>query len=272
MRWFLSARPLVRRGQTAVIPCSTFVTMGASRDDFVKYPRTPHLFGSTGTDDDKHLGRRESERLIADGSLIVEEKLDGTNVGIHFTSAGRMVLQCRGHEITEGMHPQYDLFKQWTSVKRAMLEAMLGARFILYGEWLYAKHSVHYRALPHYFFEFDVFDKDAGRFLDLAARLRLLKGTGLQTVPVVHRGAASIEELRGLIRGSAFDSTFENPGSGRVDAVMEGLYLRTEANGFVTARAKLVRPEFVEKVKQSDHWQHRAMVPNALVAGADIWS
>ena len=55
------------------------------------------------------------------------------------------------------MHPQYDLFKQWTSVKRPVLEAMLGNRFILYGEWLYAKHSVHYRSLPHYFFEFDHF-------------------------------------------------------------------------------------------------------------------
>ena len=84
--------------------------MGATRDDFIKYPRTPHLFGSKGTDDDKHLGRRESEAFIADPSLIVEEKIDGTNVGIHFTTTGRMVLQCRGHEITEGMHPQYDLF------------------------------------------------------------------------------------------------------------------------------------------------------------------
>src|SRR5436190_7537353 len=150
--------------------------MGATRDDFIKYPRTPHLFGSKGTDDDKHLGRKESEAFIADESLIVEEKLDGTNVGIHFTPRGRMVLQCRGHEITEGMHPQYDLFKQWTSVKRPVLEAMLGSRFILYGEWLYAKHSVHYRALPHYFFEFDLYDKDAAQFLALATRLQMLDG------------------------------------------------------------------------------------------------
>jgi hypothetical protein len=246
--------------------------MGASRDNFVKYPRTPHLFGSTGTADDKHLGRRESGRFIADASLVAEEKLDGTNVGIHFTAAGRMVLQCRGHEITEGMHPQYDLFKQWTSVKRPVLERLLGSRFIVYGEWLYAQHSVRYRALPHYFFEFDIYDKDAARFLDLTARLRLLEGTGLQTVPVVHRGAATLEELHALIARSAFDSAFEHPGGGRTDALMEGLYLRTEADGFVTARAKLVRPEFVEKVKQSEHWQHRAMVPNGLAAGADIWS
>lgn len=46
-------------------------------------------------------------------------------MGIHFTSAGQMILQCRGHEITEGMHPQYNLFKQWTAVKRSALESIL---------------------------------------------------------------------------------------------------------------------------------------------------
>lgn len=246
--------------------------MGTSRDDFIKYPRTPHLFGSKGTDDDRHLGRKESEAFIADPSLIVEEKVDGTNVGIHFSSTGRMVLQCRGHEITEGMHPQYDLFKQWTSVKRPVLEVMLESRFILYGEWLYAKHSVHYRSLPHYFFEFDIYDKDAGQFLDLDARLQMLNGTGLLTVPVLHRGSLSAEELRALIGISAFESVFDNPISGRTDNLMEGLYLRTEARGYVTGRAKAVRPEFVEKVKQSEHWQHQAMVPNRLAKGVDIWT
>src|SRR5207237_4821401 len=123
---------------------------------------------------------------------IVEEKIDGTNVGIHFTSVGRMVLQCRGHEITEGMHRQYDLFKQWTSVKRPVLEGMRGDQFILYGEWLYAKHSVHYRKLPHYFFEFDLYDKGAAQFLD--TRLQMLDGAGLHTVPVLHRGALTAEE------------------------------------------------------------------------------
>jgi hypothetical protein len=246
--------------------------MGATRDDFIKYPRTPHLFGSKGTDDDKHLGRKESEAFIADLSLIVEEKIDGTNVGIHFTTRGRMVLQCRGHEITEGMHPQYDLFKQWTSVKRPVLEAMLSGRFILYGEWLYAKHSVHYRALPHYFFEFDIYDKDAAQFLDLATRLQMLDGTGLHTVPVLHHGPATAEELRALIGPSAFDSAFDNPVTGRTDHLMEGLYVRTEACGCVTGRAKMVRPEFVEKVKQSEHWQHQAMVPNELAERVEIWA
>ena len=215
--------------------------MGASRDDFTKYPRTPHLFGSRGTDDDKLLGQKESLDFIADASLIVEEKLDGTNVGIHFTSADRIVLQCRGHEITSGMHAQYDLFKQWTMGKRPVLEAMLEDRLILFGEWLYARHSVHYRSLPHYFFEFDMYDKQRQVFLDLAERLERLEGTGIVTVPVVHRGPATAELLGNLIGPSRYDSVFENPVTGRSDNLMEGVYLRTEADGCVTGRAKFVR-------------------------------
>ena len=244
--------------------------MGASRDDFVKYPRTPHLFGSKGTDDDKHLSEPESVEFIADESLIVEEKIDGTNVGIHFTMDGKVVLQCRGHLITQGM--QYDLFKQWTAVKRSIIEERLEDRYILFGEWLYARHSVHYRQLPHYFFEFDIYDKEAAAFLDLETRLTLLDGTGVHTVPVLHRGAVGEEELRALVGPSAFDAAFDNPLTGRTDDLMEGLYLRTEAGGVATGRAKLVRPEFVEKVKQSEHWQHQAMVPNRLADGAGLWS
>jgi len=246
--------------------------MGSSHDEFVKDPRTPHLFGSRGTDDDKHLGEAESLRFVADGSLIVEEKLDGTNVGIHFAADGKMALQCRGHLITEGMHPRYDLFKQWAVVKRPPLEDLLEARYILFGEWLYARHSVHYRGLPHYFFEFDIYDKEMRAFLDLARRLSMLEGSGIQTVPVLHRGAIDRVRLLALIGRSRFDSRFENPLTNRTDDLMEGLYLRTEAGGLVTGRAKVVRPEFVEKIKQSAHWQYQAMTPNQLEHGADLWS
>lgn len=245
--------------------------MGSSRDEFIKYPRTPHLFESKGTDDDKHLNEEESQQFIADGSLIVEEKIDGTNAGIHFAANGELVLQCRGHLITKGMHPQYDLFKQWTAVKRCVIEERLEDRFILFGEWVYARHSVHYRQLPHYFFEFDIYDKNEMTFLSLERRMQLLDGTGIATVPVFHRGAIGKEALADLIGASRFGSQFENPITGRTDNLMEGLYLRTEAAGVVTGRAKFVRPEFVEKVKQSTHWQHQAMVPNLLKEGTDIW-
>lgn len=246
--------------------------MGTSHGEFTKYPRTPHLFGSKGTDDDKHLSEAESTAFISDESLIVEEKIDGTNVGIHFSDAGEMVLQCRGHLITEGMHAQYDLFKQWAAVKRYAMEERLMSDFILFGEWVYARHSIYYRRLAHYFFEFDVYDKKQEAFLDLEQRLELLEGTGIQSVPVIHRGTVTRDDLRALIGPSRFNSHFDNPTTNRADNLMEGLYLRTEVDGIVSGRAKFVRPEFVEKIKQSTHWQHQQMVPNQLADDVDIWS
>ena len=245
--------------------------MGISNGDFIKYPRTPHLFGSKGTSDDKHLGEQASDRFISDESLVVEEKLDGTNVGIHFNDAGELILQSRGHLITDGMHPQYDLFKQWATCKRPVLEKMLGDNFIMFGEWVYAKHSVAYRQLTHFFYEFDIWQKSEQTFLDLDTRLQMLDRTGIETVPVIHRGSLTRKELQPMIGSSQFDAAFDNPITHQTDDLMEGLYLRTEADGFVTARAKFVRPEFVEKIKQSTHWQHREMIANELRDDADIW-
>ncbi len=55
--------------------------MGATRDDFVKYPRTPHLFGSEGTDDDKHLGPEESKGFIGLAKRIqVNNRLRGNAI------------------------------------------------------------------------------------------------------------------------------------------------------------------------------------------------
>jgi hypothetical protein len=93
----------------------------------------------------------------------------------------------------------------------------------------------------------------------------------LPSVPLLHRGPVSQKQLRALVGLSAFDSAFENPFTGRTDDLMEGLYLRTEAAGLVTGRAKFVRPEFVEKVRRSEDWRRQAVVPNRLVEGADIW-
>ena len=246
--------------------------MGTSHGDFIKYPRTPHLFGSKGTDDDKHLSERDSTKLIEDKSLIVEEKIDGTNVGIHFDEQGELVLQCRGHLITPGMHPQYDLFKQWCHVKRDLLEERLQKRYILFGEWMYAKHTIHYRQLTHYFFEFDIYDKVAEHFLSYPRRMKILYQSGIQTVPIVRKGAIKRKMLTELIGNSAFDSHFEHPTTRRTDSLMEGLYVRIEDEISVTGRAKFVRPEFVDKIKESTHWQQQTLVPNLLAAHVDIWN
>ena len=235
--------------------------MGQSRDSFTKYPRTPHIFGSRGTSDDKYLSENDSLELIRSSGLVIEEKVDGANVGIHFAE-GRLVLQCRGHEVTSGMHPQFDPLKAWAEANRGRLHAMLGTRYLLFGEWLYARHHLRYTDLPHYLLEFDTWDKQKGFFLDTPSRERLYQHSQIVSVTVVHTGLLSrFEDLLALLGASAYGND-----------TAEGLYLKVEAEGCVAKRAKYVRQNFTAEVETTgQHWSRRPIETNQLRLGVHLW-
>ncbi len=123
-------------------------------DVIFKYPRTAHIEGSglqAGDDDLDVL----SFRALEGRHLVVEEKMDGANSAVSFTPQGELRLQSRGHYLTGGPRErQFDLLKAWARRYAGELRGVLGARYVLYGEWLYAKHTIYYSDLPHYFMEF----------------------------------------------------------------------------------------------------------------------
>ena len=53
---------------------------------------------------------------------------------------------------------------------------------------MYAKHSVFYDALPHYFLEFDILDRQTGLFLDTPSRRELTRQMPVVSVPVLKEG------------------------------------------------------------------------------------
>jgi hypothetical protein len=133
----------------------------------LKYPRMPHIAGSRLQPGDEDLGVIAHEVLEA-CSLVIEEKLDGSNSGISFDCDGSLVLQSRGHVLTGGPRErQFNLLKRWANHHVAALRDILARRYVMYGEWLYARHTIAYNQLPHYFLEFDMLDKDSGEFLVL---------------------------------------------------------------------------------------------------------
>ncbi len=143
--------------------------------DIYKYPRTRHIEGSRlqvgDMPDDKPI------KDLAGQKLVVEEKLDGANSAVSFDADGGLLLQSRGHYlIGGGRERHFALLKTWAATHAHLLHAVLGRRFVMYGEWMYAKHTIFYDLLPHYFMEFDVLDRDTGCFLSTAARRSLLAG------------------------------------------------------------------------------------------------
>ncbi|WP_153452352.1 RNA ligase family protein [Streptomyces smaragdinus] len=248
-----------------------------------KYPRTPHLQGSRLQPGDEDLAQIPF-RDIAGRHLVVEEKLDGANAAISFGPGGELRLQSRGHYLTGGpREKQFARLKAWAAVVGPGLYERLGTRYVLYGEWLYAKHTVFYDALPHYFCEFDVLDREADAFLSTPRRHALLSGTGVHSVPVLHEGPfTKPAELTALVgpstaRTAHWRETLKEAAveqgldpdrvASETDTSddMEGLYLKVEENGLTTGRLKWVRAGFLTTVLDSGtHWQDRPILPNRL--------
>lgn len=248
-----------------------------------KYPRTPHLEGSRLQPGDEDLSQVPFSN-IQGRHLVVEEKIDGANSAISFSEDGELLLQSRGHYLTGGYRERhYNLMKQWANIHQDAFFDVLGTRFIMYGEWLYAKHTVYYDKLPHYFLEFDIFDRQEQIFLSTQRRHEMLKDLPVVSVPVLKTGPfQNKEDLISLLGKSNYISenkmetlrqTSERLGLDVERQVretdpsdtMEGLYIKIEENGQVIDRLKYVRASFTQTVDVSrTHWLDRPIVPNGL--------
>ncbi len=255
----------------------------------IKYPRTRHLEGSgLQADDDPNV---VPWSVLAGQRLVVEEKMDGANCGISFEDAGVLRLQSRGHYLQGGPRErQFELLKSWASAHAATLYDLLGTRYILYAEWMYAKHSVFYTALPHYLLEFDIYDRERDLFLSSPRRHALLDGSPVVSVHVLHTGTLPNEgALHRLIGPSRFIGPDAHQQLGAVamsagldaatvlretdrSGLMEGLYVKVEDDEQVLARYKLVRPGFSQTLLDSgNHWMERPLLPNQLREGVSLW-
>ncbi len=248
-----------------------------------KYPRTPHIEGSRLQPGDEDLSQIPFE-TIAGRHLVVEEKCDGANTAVSFGEDGELLLQSRGHYLTGGYRERhYDLMKQWATVHRDLFYELLGKRYIMYGEWLYAKHTVFYDALPHYFLEFDILDRETGIFLDTPARHKRLEGAPVVSVPVLGTGICTSKEqllkhlgqsayVSGNQRQNLYDAAVKlgldperSCSESELSGMMEGLYIKVEEQGRVTDRMKFVRAAFLQCVDFSEkHWIDKPIIPNQL--------
>jgi ATP-dependent RNA circularization protein (DNA/RNA ligase family) len=221
--------------------------------DFHKFPHTPHLvwLGEGHPREDKLLPREEADEFLS-GEVLVEEKVDGANLGISLGPAGRVRPQSRGNYLAPGRcHAQWNPLWPWLAEHRAGLEDGLHGGLMLYGEWCYAKHTVPYDALPDWFLGFDIFEVASGQFWGADRRNEWLRQRGLTAVPEVKRGRLTIKRLVSLLGNSAVGRTR-----------MEGVYLRREQEGWLTARAKVVSIAFRQQIEE--HWTRRAVTANQL--------
>eukprot|EP00775_Hariotina_reticulata_P007222 gene7222-7435_t len=193
-----------------------------------KFPRTPHLaaLGSGVTRDDLVMDGSEAAQFLAHPSLVIEEKVDGTNLAISFHGPDyQLHLQHRGRIITPGSESQYAKLQSWIDKRKAQLIAALGTRYVLYGEWLAAQHSVSYTHLPDLFLAFDVLDTTNNRFLCKSDRDIILNEANVWPVRCIAEGplTAGLAGLTMLLLNAT--SAYCDG-----EVPVEGLYVRQEGS------------------------------------------
>lgn len=227
--------------------------------EFFRFPHTPHLawLGPGTPRDDKVLAPPEAAELIA-GEVVVEEKVDGANLGFSVDDDGTLRAQNRGSYLDlDAPQGQWRPLRRWLATRHDALIEALFPDLVLFGEWCYAVHSVRYARLPDWFLAFDVYDRSSGSFWSVERKNRLAADLGLAVVPELGRGRYDLEGLKRLMGRSRLS-----------DGPAEGLYVRKEADGRLVARAKIVRAEFVQAIEE--HWSKRSLEENRL-AGGQAW-
>ncbi|KAF9904416.1 hypothetical protein EC991_002690 [Linnemannia zychae] len=160
---------------------------------------------------------------------------------------------------------------EYVDENRVLQDGM--APYVLYGEWLYAKHSVQYTGLQSWFIPFDLFDVKTGTFVSRRVFRRAVGKTQLVANPVIEIPedvcgdvdktlAWTLEKLHSrssLMRVAKVSEEGEEK-EVKKDRV-EGLYFRIDQGDRLLMRSKVVRPDFIAG---EERWGTKEQVANQM--------
>ena len=214
---------------------------------FIKYDKTYHVFSVTS----KHnLDKTQLKRLLS-GSVVIEEKMDGSNVGIIRHAKG-FSLQKRNSLVGTSVHAQFDYFHNWANGAARERIMSVPSGTLIYGELLYATHHIYYDRLPEYFLVFDV--RHGKKWMKYDERKEFCERHGFHMVPLVDRGNFTKDDLRDIV-----------PEHSAHGDVCEGVVIKRYAkHGYF--RGKIVKPGFIQALDEDDegHWSQREVNRNKL--------
>ncbi|KAJ7492048.1 ATP dependent DNA ligase [Mycena latifolia] len=253
-------QPTLKEGFKAIVHVKSFAAAEQLVErlsppvNLLKFPRTPHLI---------NLGAATADDVFTDtaalsGHVVITEKVDGANMGFWLSPERELRIQNRSHYVSPSSHEQFKKLGMWPDAHRAELLRVLGrdahfaSRYVLYGEWLAATHSIPYARLPDRFMAFDLYDRSTDSWADRKTLAALLADTTIQMVPLLYEGPLPSEaDLRSMVQLS---SKFW-------DGRIEGIYVKVERDGQVVSRGKVVRADFIAG---NEHWTKGNLRMNEL--------
>lgn len=162
--------------------------------------------------------------------IIVQEKLDGSNVSVAKIEGKCIALTRSGYTAESSDYLQHHIFSKWVTINYDRFDAVLKEGERLCGEWLAMAHGTRYILIHE---PFVVFDLMVGHTRVLYSDfLQIISPGGFTTPHLLHMGSpCSIDSVMGKIISS---------GHGAIDPV-EGAIWRVERKGAVDFLVKYVR-------------------------------
>ena len=204
----------------------------------MKFPKINHFPWSENVKDDDRVMHDYS---VFDGrDIVVTIKMDGENTGC---SRNR----CHARSEDSRDHVSRHWMKQlWGGFAHDIPED-----FEIFGENVFALHSIPYTDLPSYFFLFGIFkDKLYLSWAEVKEWAALL---GLQTAPELYCGPWNEEIVRQCYTGKCEFGEQE----GYVVRLADGFSVEQ----FTTSIVKMVRSDHI---KTDQNWMYQPVVPNKL--------
>lgn len=235
--------------------------------ELIKFPRTEHIFDAKkyfGTDsssvtrDDLLITEAELKSLF-NKPLSIEEKIDGANLGVLVDYSGKILVQNRSHYVCDGISSQFEGLDIWVANNEEDIRKLLqGKPLIMYGEWCYLKHSIHYTGIPDYFICFDIYNKIEDKFYSRKRVTEMLEETKINQVPIIDCDKI-ITKKEEFVEYLKKKSQFS-------DVNIEGIYVRLfdPTNEYLIKRCKLVRPDFLPEKEETVHWSKKMPTKNIL--------
>jgi hypothetical protein len=209
------------------------------------YGSIPHLPGSRMGPGDHHC--HEGQAAIATSkarkgdTIIVQEKLDGSNVGVALKDGQVLALGRAGYLAQSSQYEQHQLFASWVRENEERFRAVLREGERLVGEWLAQAHGTRYALKHEPFVAFDLMRGiERATFHEFTERIAPGGFTSPRWLSIggPYPVEAALEDLRIIPSGTfGFHGALEP---------VEGAIWRVEREGRVDFLVKYVRPEKVD--------------------------
>jgi len=217
---------------------------------YIKYPTTAYLPNSETMGNPMlfALGTPHGTPYLADSEVVITIKMDGSNACLRHDK----VVARNG---SSADHKSFDMIKSMHSTFQHLIPKNLQ----IFGEWLYAKQSIHYKNLSSYFQIFGVYDCNTRHFLDWPSTEKIAALLELETTPILQQNVNFKSNYE-------FLNTIEHLAKKVIEEGHEGIVVRSKYpihyGLYESLIGKYVRANHIQTEK---HWTNQQITKNELL-------